>query len=527
MKRLSLMDDAFLRLESRRQPLHVGMLMLFEPPVGAPADFVTRLATKLRESNHSAAPFNWRLVRRGALHYWREDSDFDLEHHFVHMALPVPGRVRELFELVSRLHASHLDRAYPLWRLYLIEGLDDGRFAVYLKTHHAVVDGIGGIRLLMKTMSPNSRESLDLPPFWEVETIKATAAQPLPVPAPAAEGIAGLRALAREGLKSVGPVLHELRRSIDDYQSGEPNLVVGGQAHRCLLNQPVTGTRRFAAQSYSMPRIRAVARAFEATSNDVMLAMCGSALRRYLSEVDGLPEAPLIAGVPVSVRRRASTQTGNEIAFTLTHLATHIDDPAKRLIAIKECMEYNKERIHLLSPGQLTAYAATMLMPGALNSLLHINPDRTLVNVVISHVPGPRRDMYWQGARLSGLYPLSLIIDGSALNITIISRHDLADFGLIACRKTVPHMQRLLEYLGDGLTELEAAIDTGAPQRRGAGKATAPDDGSSTDGAHRRGAAPRRKRAAGAGSKARTARAGKAAGRKDPRPPRKPRGSPG
>lgn len=461
MQRLSLIDDAFLRLESRRQPLHVGMLMLFEPPAGAPADFVSRIATKLRESTHAAPPFNWRLVRRNGLHYWNEDHDFDLEQHFVHMALPVPGRFDDLLELVSRLHGGHLDRAYPLWRIYLIEGLDDGRFAVYLKTHHAVVDGIGGIRLLSRTMSANSRESLDLPPFWEVETTRPAKPRPTPDPTSDDDTPSGLHALAREGLKSLVPVLHELGRSIDDYQSGNPNLVVGGQAHRCILNQPITATRRFAARSFSMPRIRAIARANDATSNDVILAICGSALRRYLGEVSTLPKEPLIAGVPVSVRRRGGVETGNAVAFTLTHLATHVDDPIERLVAIKECMTYNKERIHLLSPAQLTTYATTMLVPGALNSLLRINPDRTLFNVLISHVPGPRRDMYWQGARLTGLYPLSLLIEGSALNITVISRHDLVDFGLIACRKSVPHMQRLVDYLEDGLNELEQTLAGG------------------------------------------------------------------
>ena len=467
MKKLGMIDDAFLRLESRRQPLHVGVLMLFEPPAGAPRDFAAQLAEKLRQSTKAAPPFNWRLVRRNGLHYWREDGDFDLAHHFVHLALPAPGRIRELLAMVSRLHGGHLDRAYPLWRIYLIEGIEDGRIAVYVKIHHAVVDGVAGIRLLVKCMATSVEESLGLPPFWAVETMKSDTAQALPVPTPAAGGIAAMRSLAREGVKSVMPVLRELRRSIDDYRAGNPNLVMGGQAPRCLFNEQVSGTRRFAAQSYSMSRIKAVARAFDATSNDVILAMCGGALRRYLAEVDTLPDAPLIAGVPVSVRRRGSRAAGNEVAFTLTHLATNLEDPRQRLVAIKDCMDYNKERMQKLSPGQLTAYAATMLMPGALNSLLRRNPDKTLGNVVISHVPGPRQDMYWQGARLSGLYPLSLIIDGGALNITVVSRRDVVDFGLIACRKTVPRVQRLLDYLEDGLAELEGTIKPVSGARTG------------------------------------------------------------
>ena len=327
--------------------------------------------------------------------------------------------------MVSRLHGGHLDRAYPLWRIYLIEGLEDGRIAVYLKIHHAVVDGVAGIRLLVKCMATNVEDSLRLPAFWEVETMKSDNAQPLPVPTPAVGGIAALRSLTREGVKSVMPVLRELRRSIDDYRAGNPNLVIGGQAPRCLFNEPVTGTRRFAAQSYSTSRIKAVAKAHEATSNDVILAMCGGALRRYLAEVDTLPDAPLIAGVPVSVRRRGSHAAGNEIAFTLTHLATNLDDPVERLVAIKNCMEYNKERMQ-----------EAVSRPA--DGLRGHHDDAWRTEQLAGTQPATRPSATWssrtcldrdrictgRAPRLSGLYPLSLIIDGGALNITVISRRD-------------------------------------------------------------------------------------------------------
>ncbi|HSW13071.1 MAG TPA: wax ester/triacylglycerol synthase family O-acyltransferase [Solimonas sp.] len=456
MKKLSLVDDTFLRFESRRQPLHIGMLMLFEPPPGADRDFPAKLAERLRQSARAAEPFNQRMVSRGGLHYWEPDDEFDLAHHFVHMALPQPGRIRELLAMVSRVHCGHLDRSYPLWRIYLIEGLEDGRFAVYMKIHHAVVDGVAGIRMLVNMMSPDAEVSKQLPPPWEVGTRRSDA-NPLPVPTRAAGGLSALRSLAREGVRAVAPVWRELTTSLRDYRAGNEDLVIGGQAPRCIFNQQVSGTRRFAAQSYSTPRMKAVAKFHGTTLNDVILAMCGSALRRYLQDLNQLPDKPLVAAVPVSVRRDNS-KLGNEVAFTLTHLATHLDDPAARLKAIKSCMDYNKQRIRRLSPAQLVTYASLMLMPGAVNSLLGLTPDKALGNVVISHVPGPREPMYWQGARLTGLYPASLLVDSATLNITIISRHDCVDFGLIACRRSVPHMQRLLEYLEDGLVELEGTI---------------------------------------------------------------------
>ncbi|WP_373079893.1 wax ester/triacylglycerol synthase family O-acyltransferase [Zhongshania sp.] len=460
MKKLYMIDDSFLRLESRRQPLHIGMLMLFEPPEDATENFASDLAEKLRQSVKTAAPFNRLLVRKRGMHYWEEDSDFDLGHHFAHVSLPEPGRIRELLAMVSRLHCGHLDRSYPMWRIYLIEGIEDGRIAVYMKIHHSMVDGMTGIKMMINSMSPDRDASRDLPPFWEVETIKSSGGQVLPVPTPIVESIFAARKITRDSAKSMMGVARELRDSFVDYWRDNPDLAVAGTAPHTVFNQKVSGTRRFSAQSYSTPRIKTVAAALGGSSNDVILAMCAGALLRYLQELGEAPELPLSAAVPVSVRDRNNdtSDVANEVAFTIANLATNVADPVERLKAIKSSMDYNKERIRRLTPNQLQAYSAMMLMPGAMAMLLGRGSEKALASVVISHVPGPRQDLYWQGAKLSGLYPASLVIDQGALNITIISRHDTVDIGLIACRKAVPHMQRLLDYLEDSLSELEAAV---------------------------------------------------------------------
>ena len=181
MKQLSAIDTLFLLMEQRQQPLHVGALCLYEPPPGAPPEFALNLAERMRESTAAARPFNRRLVSRAGLKFWQEDTNFDLAHHFVHLALPKPGRIRELLAMVSRVHSAHLDRAYPLWRTYLIEGLEDGRIATYSKIHHSLVDGVAGIRLMLKSMSPDVAASLEMPAPWEVRTRK-TRERTLPVP---------------------------------------------------------------------------------------------------------------------------------------------------------------------------------------------------------------------------------------------------------------------------------------------------------------------------------------------------------
>lgn len=454
MKPLMPLDLLFLLFEQRNQPLHVGVLALYHPPHDAPSGFVADVAERLRESRRAAPPFNRRLVNRFGLKFWEEDEEFDLAHHFAHLALPKPGRIRELLAMVSRVHAAHLDRAYPLWRMYMIEGLEDGRIATYSKIHHALVDGVAGMRLMLKSMSPDREASMRMPPPWEVPTRKSRLSG-LPVPKASVGGLKALRGLIGEGRHALPQLAGAISEAWHDLRAHHPDFVHGLQAPRCILNQPISGSRRFVAQSYSAARIKHIATVFGATANDVVLAMCGGALRRYLDELKELPDRPLIAAVPVSLRRDDG-ETGNEIAFALVSLASHLADAGERLRAVKCCMDYNKARMRKLSPAQLLAYEAALLLPGAANFLFGLG-HTTAVNVVISHVRGPKQPMYWQGCELSGLYPVSVAISGLALNITLISRHDSVDFGLIGCRKTLPGMQRLLDHLADELDALEIA----------------------------------------------------------------------
>jgi diacylglycerol O-acyltransferase len=453
MRRLSASDVAFLLLERRHQPFHVGALSLFRPPKGSAPDIGAQIAARLAQSTHAAPPFDRRLTRKLGISYWEDDDTFDLAHHFVHMSLPKPGRVRELLAMVSRVHSAHLDRAYPLWRTYLIEGLEDGRIATYSKIHHAVVDGVAGIRLMIKSMAPDRAESAQMPPPWEMKARRTRATMPM-----AAVGEVGaISGLLAQGRESIPGVYRQLRQTVQDFRAKHPDLVTSFQAPRCVLNQPITASRRFAAQSYATARIKSVAAHFDATTNDVILAMCAGALRRYLNDLNELPDKPLIAAVPVSIRRDDS-ESGNEVAGALVNLATHLSDPLKRFRAIKASMDYNKERFRQMTPAQMLAYMVAMLAPGMLTMIPGFDRKRAVANVVISHVPGPRQTMYWQGCELEGIYPASLLIDGFALNITLISRHDNVDFGIIACRRTLPSVQHLLDHIEESLVELERAL---------------------------------------------------------------------
>jgi diacylglycerol O-acyltransferase / wax synthase len=229
-----------------------------------------------------------------------------------------------------------------------------------------------------------------------------------------------------------------------------------------MPNVPVTAARRFAAQSRPMDRVRQIGKAAEATVNDVVLALCSGALRRYLVAMDALPETPLIAMVPVSLHgadRGHGDGSGNAVGAVMCNLATTLDDPAQRLAIICRSMLVGKDALRGMSQLQILAMTAIGISPLGIYPLLHLDGKaRPPFNLIISNVPGPRRNMYWNGWRLDGLYPLSVVLDGQALNITVTSYSDEIAFGLTGCRRSVPHLQRLLGYLDDELAALEVAV---------------------------------------------------------------------
>ncbi|HMY01141.1 MAG TPA: wax ester/triacylglycerol synthase family O-acyltransferase [Agitococcus sp.] len=448
MRALGPIDQAFLWLERRQQPMHVGGLMLFKIPEGADESFVREVAEQFKATTPPVRPFNQRLDGM----FWNEDDEFDLEHHFRHIALPEPGRIRELLTYVSQEHSALLDRAKPLWECHLIEGIEGDRFALYFKMHHAVIDGIAGMRIAQKSLSPDP-DAKAATPLWAIkrdrrpkEEVKALANF--------AETVNRLRHQAT----SVPKVAKELYQAIKASYEKDPDYVSVFQAPRSILNQRVSSSRRFAAQSYSLPRIKAIGKKLGVTINDVVMAMCAGALRTYLLDLNALPAKPLIAMVPMSLRRDDS-DSGNQITMILANLGTHLADPLARVDIIHRSVQNAKDRFCRMTQSEIMAYSALVYSIAGLNLLTGIAPKLQAFNVVISNVPGPKEPMYWNGALLDGFYPVSIVLDGMALNITLTSYVDRLEFGLIACRKALPSMQRLLAYLEDSLNELEQIAD--------------------------------------------------------------------
>lgn len=452
MKALSPVDQLFLWLEKRQQPMHVAGLQLFSFPEGAPDDYVSQLAAEMREFTQVAAPLNHRLVNRFGQYFWEEDTQLDLEHHFRHEALPKPGRIRELLALVSAEHSHLMDRERPLWQCHLVEGLQDRRFALYTKIHHSMVDGISAMRMAQRALSTDPHER-DMPPLWMQPPRPRTQERSEGARMDVLSSLGHLASTAGKQVSTLPAVTRELLRTIQAARK-HPDYHSIFQAPSSVLNQKITGSRRFAAQSYCLKRIRAIGKACNATVNDVVLAMCASALRTYLLSQDALPPVPLIAMVPMSVRQDESAE-GNQIGMILTSLGTHIADPAERLRAIQHSIQIAKDRYAAMTPEEIVNYTALTLAPAGFHLLTGMAPSWQTFNVVISNVPGPRDTLYWNGARLEGMYPVSIVLDRMALNMTLTSYQDQIEFGLIGCRRTLPSLQRLLDYLENSLAELE------------------------------------------------------------------------
>lgn len=442
-------DAIFLLGESREHPMHVGGLQLFEPPPGAGRGFARELHKQLtaqREFQPTFRKHPAKFVGGIANLGWSYDDDIDVDYHVRRSALPSPKRVRELLELTSRWHSTLLDRHRPLWETHIVEGLKDGRFAIYTKVHHALIDGVSAQKLMQRALSTDPDDPEIRAP-WSLSKPKRRSSP---------SSRLGSLARAAGSVAALAPSTVGLARAA----LLEQQLTLPFGAPKTMLNVKIGGARRCAAQSWSLDRIKSVKRAAGVTVNDVVLAMCSGALRYYLLEQNALPDTPLIAMVPVSLRTEEEADAGgNMVGAILCNLATDTDDPAQRLLTISDSMCSNKKVFSQLPRLQALALSAVNTSALALAAVPSwVASTSPPFNIIISNVPGPTQPIYYGGARLDGNYPLSIALDGQALNITLASNAGNLDFGLVGCRRSVPHLQRLLAHLESSLKDLERAV---------------------------------------------------------------------
>lgn len=482
MRQLSSLDAQFLNVESARTYGHVAFLGIYDPSTAPGGRLGLDEIKHLLESRlHLLPPLRWRLVPVPLgidLPYWADDPDFDLDFHVRESAIPPPGDDRQLAETVARLFARPLDRGRPLWEFYLIQGLAGGRVGLLSKIHHSVVDGISGNEIMAAL--------LDTEPAGRViDPVPPGHGQPPPVPRDRQMLVRGLRGIPRQplralrslpraaagftdlpganalpGVPTLSHAYSRLRRTFGSGESTGVLEVTKARAPMTPFNGRVSAHRRFAFGSLSLDAVRQIRREFGTTVNDVVVTICAGAVRDWLLERDALPDEPLVAMIPMSVRTRDEKGSwGNRISMMIVPIPTNESDPATRLRRTHELLASAKERHGALPASLLTD--ATAFIPPAVASLAARNTmdllgrTRPPLNLVISNVPGPRGSLYCAGAELVSNFPISVIVDGVGLNITVVSYKDRVDFGIVGDREQIDDAWSFLEGAAHALRELE------------------------------------------------------------------------
>ena len=461
MKRLSFVDALFLYMETPETPMHIGSVTIFKPP--SPQD---GLFARFHE--HTAArldllpSYRRRLAPTplGIDHpAWVIEDKLDLDYHIRHEALPKPGGMEELRALIAQLHAVPLDRSRPLWEYHFIEGLEGGAFAVFGKVHHSMMDGLAGMATLgvIFDFAPGAEhENLPqriVPPDVEPsDFIELTSTAVGDFIRQGWRAVTGLPGVARS-LAKVAPNFGRDARFLFSYVKDMP---------RTPLNAAISGHRVYATASLPLPEVKALAKSRGVTINDVVLALCAGALRRYLAGRAALPEKALTAGVPASIRPLGDAKLNTQVFFTLSRLPTDVAEPLPRLAAAQTAGQGAKNLfsdMRDLVTTDISILGAPLVVTGLARLWAEARAYnvRPFFNVIVSNVPGPRQTMYCVGAPATHYFPVSIPYHGCALNMTVHSYLDQLDFGLVACSETVPDAQRIADYIAEDFAAMRKA----------------------------------------------------------------------
>jgi WS/DGAT/MGAT family acyltransferase len=463
MEQLTGLDATFLYLETPSLHMHVSMAAIFDPttvPGGYSFDKIRDLVSSRLEQ---APIFRRRLVEvplRLGHPYWVNDPTFDIEYHIRRGAVPAPGGVEELAQFVGDVCSRQLDRTKPLWEMYIVEGLRGGQIAVVTKIHHCTIDGVSGAELLS--------ELFDLEPAPAPRPVSETPVsvdEHLPSDLKLVAQSLGTRLTRPLGITTLawrtGRALLDVRR-VRARGSGRAALPL--TTPRTSLNASITPHRRVAFSSISLEDAKRIRRACDTTLNDVVLAVCAGALRKYLIDGDELPNEPLVATVPVSTAPTDANRRGaNKVSAMFVGLPCHIADPVERLQAIREGTKGAKEEHNALGADVLlnwTEHATPNVFSAAARAYTRLklaDHHRPIHSLVISNVPGPDFPLYLAGSELVAGFPLGPVMDGAGLNITVMSYRGVLNWGLMACAETVPRLSDLALYIPDALAELTAA----------------------------------------------------------------------
>jgi diacylglycerol O-acyltransferase / wax synthase len=474
VKHLSGLDGAFLSLETAATPMHVGSLHVFQPPPHYRRDFGDGVKQMMASRMHLAPVLSRRIAQmplQFANPVWIDDG-VDLDFHIQRIALPSPGTMQQLQDCVGELHGQLLDRSRPMWMLYVLDGLGDGRKAYYFKIHHSLLDGQAGAALaaILFDLAPDASHA------------------PAP-PARSGDKAPGALSLAAAAFRHDAAQYVKLVRNLPEVARTLAGMVLGGGTPkaprapkganasiwqnasfgpRTALNVALTPERGFAGVSIPLDEVKAIAHARGATVNDVVLALCSGALRRYLTRHGGLPRKPLMATMPISLRAPGNKDFTTQATLSLVNLATDVADPLKRLDALRAASGATKaaaKSAKSIIPVDFPTIGGPWII-GAIASLYGRSKIASvappLANVVISNVAGPPIPLYAAGARMTDYWPLSIVEHGVGLNITLMSYNGSLGVGFTVASCAVPDAHELVADFLRAHAQLKQAVEAAA-----------------------------------------------------------------
>ena len=461
MERLNLLDAIFLLLETAENPKHVGALLVFDRPQQARPDFLANLVARFR-TQHPQAPFN----RRPRSHLvgppsWETVEDPDLEYHVRHVVMPPSTDERGLLEHVARMHEPLLDREMPLWEMHFIEGLSNDRFAIYVKIHHACVDGVSGVLRIQASLHDDPRDETLRVPWGDLPSHgRPHERDHAGVLAQMGDVLGALRDHLRAGSELS---IAALQRGLELAGVTSASHYLPFSAPRTAINKTIHRARSIAVQTLDAQRAIDFGHAHGVTVNDVVLTVIDRALHRYLRDHEVETGSPLIAMVPMSLREEGDARTNTQACLLYIELGRENATPTQRLRQVHAATERAKAEARGYSSTALSDHSMLMIGLAELIGRLPLGDRlRPVGNVLVSNVPGSDRELFLHGAPLRGAYPLSTLMPGCALNVTLLRHGNQLDFGFVASRDVIPDIGSLARYVGAAFEELTATFASAA-----------------------------------------------------------------
>lgn len=468
MQRLNGVDAAFLYMETPTMHMHIVGVILLDPSTVEGGYSFEQFKLMVRSKLHRLPPF-YRRLRRVPLNlehpYWVVDGDFDIDYHVRRTTIAAPGDRAELGKLVGQIAAKQLDRDRPLWELWVVEGLEDGKVAIVTKMHHAAADGMASGYLMLQLLD----FSADPPPIGEPEPLPSEEDD---VP----DDVGMLMRAVRDRVSDPVRLYRQARKSVTRaselltmaVKKGTENFrpVLPFMAPRTMFNRAISSERIVAFGAAPLDDFKVVKRAYNCTVNDVVLAACTGALREYLIAHDDLPDRALMASCPVSVRTAQQTDDyGNRVSTLFVRLPVHIEDPVEQLKVVTLDTR-DAKTVHKAMGAEMLQDWAELAAPYAFTAAARMysrmklaNKHHPVHNLIVSNVPGPPFDLYCMGAKVEEFYPLGPVLEGAGINITCVSHKGDMDIGIMACPQSAPNPQVICDRFADAVAALRVRAE--------------------------------------------------------------------